>query len=117
MTNNSRRIKVFRQRFPAFECVPGCHDCCGPVTAASDEVAHLPVINESEYAAAPANLASPYLGDLGWEVYPARPLICRVVGTTPQLSCPNGRRPAALFDPRVEQQIFRFFANTRKLPL
>ncbi|MGR5432333.1 YkgJ family cysteine cluster protein, partial [Vibrio astriarenae] len=40
---NSQRIRFLRQRIPTFECVPGCHDCCGPVTASTEEMSRLPV--------------------------------------------------------------------------
>lgn len=38
----SDKIRYLRGRIPGFECVPGCHDCCGPVTASSEEMARLP---------------------------------------------------------------------------
>jgi len=43
MTSNSRKVQFFRAQIPAFECTPGCHDCCGPVTTSSEEMANLPV--------------------------------------------------------------------------
>lgn len=115
MNSNAQKIRFFRSRIPAFECVPGCHDCCGPVTAASDEAALLPVKSEPAHDAALGDFSCPYLGEKGCEVYSERPLICRIFGTTPQLVCPNGRRPAMLLDPDIEQQIFQFFESTRQV--
>jgi uncharacterized protein len=80
-------------------------------------MAQLPIVSETEHAAALAELSCPHLGDQGCKVYAERPLICRIFGTTPQLACPNGRRPTVLLDPHVEQQIFQFFANTRQVLL
>lgn len=117
MNSNTRKIRFFRSQIPSFECVPGCHDCCGPVTAASEEMALLPIKSEAEHASALAEFACPYLGDKGCEVYADRPLICRMFGTTPRLACPNGRRPSVLLDPQVERQIFQFFATTRQVLL
>jgi hypothetical protein len=113
MTSNSQKIKFFRQRIPAFECVPGCHDCCGPVTTSTDEMARLPRKSDQEHASALAELSCPHLGEKGCEVYEERPIICRLFGTTPQLVCPNGRRPDVLTDPKLEQQIQQFFRSTR----
>jgi len=113
MTRNSQKIRFFRERIPAFECISGCHDCCGPVTTSTDEMARLPVKSAAEHDAALANLSCPHLGINGCQVYAERPLICRLFGTTPRLACPNGRRPDRMIDPRIETKIFQFFAETR----
>lgn len=115
MTGNSQRIRFLRRRIPHFECIAGCHDCCGPVTASSEEVARLPVKSEREHALALAELSCPYLGDKGCQAYLERPLICRLFGTTERLPCPNGRAPEVMIDPRTEQQIYEYFAETRQV--
>ena len=115
MTPNSQTIRFLRRHIPAFECVPGCHDRCGPVTASSEEMAHLPIKSEAEHAAALAQLSCPHLGDTGCQVYAERPLICRLFGTTPRLVCPNGKRPETMIAPQIEQQIERYFAATRQV--
>lgn len=115
MTPNSQTIRFLRRQIPAFECEPGCHDCCGPVTASSEEMARLPVKSEKVHAAALAALSCPYLGDRGCQVYTERPLICRLFGTTPRLACPRGKRPDAMIEPPIEQQIYRYFAETRQV--
>jgi len=113
MSPNSQIIRFLRQRIPAFECEPGCHDCCGPVTASSEEMAHLPQKNDTEHAAALAALSCPHLGDSGCQAYAERPLICRLFGTTPRLACPNGKRPATMIEPDIERHVFRYFETTR----
>ena len=115
MTDDSQKIRFFRQRIPAFECQPGCHDCCGPVTTSSEEMARLPVVSDAAHDAALAGLSCPHLGSTGCRVYLERPLICRLFGTTPRLACPNGKRPAVMIDPAVEQQLFVFFNETRQV--
>jgi hypothetical protein len=115
MTPNSQTLRFLRQRIPTFECEAGCHDCCGPVTASSEEMARLPVKSEADHAAALAGLSCPHLGNTGCQVYAERPLICRLFGTTPRLACPNGRRPESMIDPRIEQRIDRYFAVTRQV--
>jgi len=97
--------------------VPGCHDCCGPITASSEEMARLPVISEATRDAALAELNCPHLGANGCQAYAERPLICRLFGTTPKLACPNGKRPEVMIDPRIEQQIHDYFADNRHVLL
>ncbi|MBI5040246.1 MAG: YkgJ family cysteine cluster protein [Gammaproteobacteria bacterium] len=114
MTSN-QTLHFLRRHIPTFECVPGCHDCCGPVTASSEEMARLPVKSDAAHAAALAELSCPHLGDKGCQVYAERPLICRLFGTTPRLVCPNGQRPEAMIEPRIEQQIHCYLAATRQV--
>lgn len=115
MTANSQTLRFLRQRIPAFECKPGCHDCCGPVTASSEEMARLPRKTAAEQALALAELSCPHLGAKGCQVYAERPLICRLFGTTPRLACPNGNRPETMVDADIEQQVYRYFAETRQV--
>lgn len=113
MSPDSQFLRFFRRRIPAFECEPGCHDCCGPVTASGEEMARLPVKSDAEHATALEAFSCPHLGDTGCQVYAERPLICRLFGTTPRLACPNGKRPAAMIEPGIERQIYRYFETTR----
>jgi hypothetical protein len=115
MLNISQKVKFFRRRIPSFECIPGCHDCCGPVTTSSYEISALPAKSEAEHDAALTNLSCPYLGSGGCTVYDDRPLICRLFGTTPRLPCPHGRQPAEMIDPLVEADIQAFFVSTRQV--
>jgi len=117
MTKNNRKIRFFREQIPAFSCKEGCHDCCGPVTASSDEVARLPEKSEQEHDAALAEFNCPYLGEQGCEVYEERPLICRLFGTTPKLACPNDCAPAEMISAKIEQKIYDFHAETRQVLL
>lgn len=117
MTKNNQKIRYFRDRIPTFSCKPGCHDCCGPVTASSEEMARLPLKSDAEHDEALAELSCPYLGKNGCEVYQERPLICRLFGTTPSLACPNACRPLQLTDPKTEAQIYKFHAQTRQVLL
>jgi Fe-S-cluster containining protein len=114
-TSNLHQLTFFRKRIPAFECEPGCHDCCGPVTTSSLEMARLPLKSEAEHDAALAALSCPHLGQQGCQVYDERPLICRMFGTTPRLACPRGKRPAHMLEPELERRLDRFFAATRQV--
>lgn len=115
MTPNFRKLQQLRERIPSFACVPGCHDCCGPVTASSEEMSRLPRLDDAVRDAALAELACPHLGEHGCTVYGERPLICRLFGTTPRLACPRGMAPAQMIDARTEREIHIFLVQTRQV--
>ncbi|MEQ1519267.1 MAG: YkgJ family cysteine cluster protein [Usitatibacteraceae bacterium] len=115
--DNLQKIHFFRERIPSFECVPGCHDCCGPVTASSEEMFELPVLDDAVHAAALAALDCVHLGREGCTVYADRPLICRLFGTTPRMVCPRGRGPRSMIDAQLDGQIHKFMAGTRQVLL
>ena len=110
----SRKIDRLRLQIPSFECVPGCHDCCGPVTASAEELSRLPEKSVAQHDAALANFDCVYLGPQGCEVYQQRPLICRLFGTTPRLACPRGMAPEVPIELEVERQVHTLIASTRQ---
>jgi hypothetical protein len=115
MSCTSRKIDQLRLQIPRFDCVPGCHDCCGPVTASSEEMARLPVKSDAAHEAALAELNCVHLGPQGCEVYAQRPLICRLFGTSKSLPCPHGRGPETPVEAQVERQVHRLIATTRQV--
>lgn len=115
MNNNREIIAYLRESIPVFECVKGCHDCCGPVTTSSEEMSRLPVKSDAEHEAALNEYNCVHLGPNGCEVYEERPLICRLFGTTPRMACPNGCRPTEMVDLKIERQVHYFIRNTRQI--
>jgi len=115
MYKNRDIIARLRERIPSFECVPGCHDCCGPVTTSPEEISRLPVKTDAEHQAALNGFRCVYLGPDGCKVYAERPLICRLFGTTLRMPCPNGRRPEDMVDSEAERQVHHYIANTRQV--
>jgi uncharacterized protein len=115
MKSNRDIVDRLRRNIPSFECVSGCHDCCGPVTTSSEEMSRLPVKTDAEHEAKLEELTCVYLGPAGCEVYAERPLICRLFGTTPNMPCPNGNRPEHMIDPAVEREVHHYIAHTRQV--
>ncbi|MFZ3152793.1 YkgJ family cysteine cluster protein [Pseudomonas sp.] len=115
MSCTSRRIDQLRLQIPSFACVPGCHDCCGPVTASSEEMSRLPVKSAAEHAAALAEYNCVHLGPQGCTVYDQRPLICRLFGTTPSLPCPRGQAPEQMIEAAVAKRVHQLIATTRQV--
>ena len=115
MYENRDIIARLRENIPTFECVPGCHDCCGPVTTSSEEMSRLPVKTDAEHEAALNDLRCVHLGPNGCTVYEERPLICRLFGTTPRMPCPNGRHPEIMIETDIEEGVHQYTANTRQV--
>ncbi len=115
MNDNREIIVRLRERIPTFECIPGCHDCCGPVTTSSEEMSRLPVRSDEEHEAALSELNCVHLGPNGCTVYGERPLICRLFGTTSALTCPNGCRPEHMVEPAIERDVHHYIATTRQV--
>ncbi|WP_298447080.1 YkgJ family cysteine cluster protein [uncultured Marinobacter sp.] len=115
MYRNRDIIARLREDIPTFECVPGCHDCCGPVTTSSEEMSRLPVKTDAEHEAALSDFNCVHLGPSGCTVYEERPLICRLFGTTPSMPCPRGRRPETMVDSKTERQVHHYIATTRQV--
>lgn len=109
------KIRFFRRRIPEFACIPGCHDCCGPVLASTEEMARLPPRSDAERDAAMQRWDCVHLGEQGCSVYQERPLVCRLFGTTPRLPCPHGRRPELMIDPDLDARIALFFRQARQV--
>ena len=115
MSCTARKIDHLRLQIPSFACVRGCHDCCGPVTASSEEMSRLPVKSDAEHEAALAEFNCVHLGPQGCTVYDQRPLICRLFGTTPSLPCPRGNGPEQMIEPALEKQVHNLIATTRQV--
>ncbi len=115
MSDNIEIVLRLREQIPVFKCVPGCHDCCGPVTTSSEEMSRLPVKSDAAHEAALQEYNCVHLGPKGCTVYEERPLICRLFGTTSTLPCPNGCRPDTMVDSEVEHRVHRYIANTRQV--
>lgn len=115
MSCKRETVRILREGIPSFECVAGCHDCCGPVTTSSEEMSRLPVKTDAEHALALEHYNCVHLGPNGCEVYQERPLICRLFGTTPRMPCPNGRGPEQMIEPKLERQIHHYIATTRQV--
>jgi Fe-S-cluster containining protein len=73
--------------------------------------------SDQEHDEALAQLNCPYLGEDGCKVYDERPLICRLFGTTPNMPCPEERRPEEIIDQKIELKIHNFLAETRQVLL
>lgn len=111
MTPLYQTIRMLGKCIPVMECVPGCHDCCGPVLATIDEIRRLPAKTSKQREAALDELNCVYLDSCGCQIYQDRPLICRLFGTTEKLPCPRGVKPLKVVARSVEDKIFSVLAK------
>lgn len=79
------------KQIPSFECIPGCHDCCGPVPMSKTELKAIKGVKRSPSV----KLSCPYECKKGCAIYEHRPLICRLFGAVndPLLKCHHGFMP------------------------
>lgn len=79
------RLNRIYARVPSFECKEGCHECCGPWSCEVSEYVNIrSYLRESGIPEKQATeLICPYVDSHGrCEIYPARPLLCRLFGAT-----------------------------------
>jgi uncharacterized protein len=96
-------------RIPTFDCIPGCHDCCGPVYGSREEIKKAPLLETWKGVSLEGCLSCPYVTSLGCGIYNDRPLICRIYGATedPRLQCPHGRGPERKLSIAETNEIWR----------
>jgi hypothetical protein len=89
---DSAKLAALYAQIPAFTCLPGCTDCCGPVPFQRREWARV----KDKRAAPDDRIDCPYECASGCAIYAQRPFMCRLFGATdePRLTCPHGCGPA-----------------------
>lgn len=89
---SNAKLQALYAAIPAFDCKPGCSDCCGPVPMAKPE---WQAVKMAKRAAGADCLSCVYLVDGKCSVYADRPYMCRLFGATVEakLACPHGCGP------------------------
>ncbi|MBW1982404.1 MAG: YkgJ family cysteine cluster protein [Deltaproteobacteria bacterium] len=102
------------QLIPDFMCTPGCHECCRSFGVPSQTKAEAERIKqfllERGRKPQPAQgTTCPYLTEEGCSIYPVRPLICRLYGTSVNYLCKEGVKPLRLLHEDEEAEIFHLY--------
>jgi hypothetical protein len=94
-----------RSQVPVMECAPGCHDCCGPVPLALEELARLPKKRKQDL------LTCRFLDSKGCTVYDERPMMCRLFGCSAEkmLRCPRGLKAPRLLSLEETHRIMQAY--------
>ena len=97
------KLKAFYNKIPAFKCIPGCTDCCGPVPFSKSE---WEAIKDKRGWDINKGIMCPYANS-GCDIYDQRPLICRIFGAAdhPMLKCPRGCGPKRKLTAKMARKI------------
>jgi len=107
---------------PRTKCPPGCAKCCGVILWTEEEDAAIRVYLAKRGRQMPKahGLHCPFLvgGKRRCGIYPVRPFICRLYGTTKTLYCAHGVKPERwLSDTELARIMGRLRGHTMMSPL
>lgn len=111
-------IKDIYELIPDFACADRCYECCRNFGVPSRTVVEDKRIKEflqerSMRQGEARGNTCPYLDeDLksgGCSIYPVRPLVCRLYGTSPNYLCTEGVRPVRILQEDEEEEIFHLY--------
>jgi len=111
-------IEHLYELIPDFMCSEGCYECCKKFGVPSRTQVEDQRIREylRAHGLQPGEVQGttcPYLNELlpegGCEIYPVRPLICRLYGTAPNYLCKKGVRPLRLLLEDEEEDILSHY--------
>ena len=99
---------------PDFICTKGCYECCKNFgvpsrTQVEDERVKAFLRKNSMQPGKAIGNTCPYLNETGCSIYPARPLICRLYGTSPNYRCRMEVAPLRMLHEDEEADIFHFY--------
>jgi hypothetical protein len=107
MTTKQRLAHLYK-RLPKVQCQGKCQEACGPVACSSAEAEIMRRHSGRPLTFDARTGRCNYLNEGGrCDVYPVRPLVCRIFGASEKLPCIWGCKPAApLLSERQEGQLF-----------
>jgi Fe-S-cluster containining protein len=105
--SEKEQLESLRRQIPAFACKPGCFACCGPVPWTKVEWDEIP----GRLHKKATKMVCPYASEKGCEIYEYRPLLCRLFGTVPKMTCPHGCRPLVMLSKTQEDEIMNQYQN------
>lgn len=99
---------------PDFQCADGCRECCKNFgvpsrTKVEDERVKAFLQKNSMKPGMAHGNTCPYLNETGCSIYPVRPLICRLYGTSPNYRCIMKVAPLRLLHEDEEAEIFHLY--------
>ncbi len=107
-------INDIYELIPDFYCTEGCHDCCQNFgvpsrTRVEDERVKAFLRKNSMQLGEAKGNTCPYLNETGCSIYPVRPLICRLYGTSPNYRCKMDVMPIRFLHEDEEEEIFHLY--------
>ena len=107
-------INDIYELIPDFHCTEGCHDCCQNFgvpsrTRVEDERVKAFLRKNSMQLGEAQGNTCPYLNETGCSIYPVRPLICRLYGTSPSYRCKMEVMPIRFLHEDEEEEILHLY--------
>ena len=111
-------IEDIYELIPDLICTEGCYECCRNFgvpsrTKVEDEHIKKFLRERSRLPGEAQGNTCPYLdeglAEGGCSIYPVRPLICRLYGTSPNYLCKMGVRPVSPLLEDEEEEIFHLY--------
>ena len=107
-------IEDLYELIPDFICPEGCHECCKSFgvpsrTRVEDERLREFLRAHSMQPGEAQGNTCPYLNERGCSIYPVRPFICRLYGTSPNYLCKMGVTPLRLMHEDEEEELFYLY--------
>ena len=110
------KITDLYELIPDFICTPGCHECCRsfgvPSRTQIEDERIKRFLREHQMPVGEAKGSTcPYLVEEGCSIYPVRPFICRLYGTSPNYKCKMDVAPLRLLHEDEEVEIFHLYRS------
>jgi len=111
-------IEDLYELIPEFICSESCYECCKNFgvpsrTKLEDERLKKFLEDNGMQPGEACGQTCPYLDETlpegGCSIYPVRPLICRLYGTSPNYLCKMGIRPVRPLGEDEEEEIFHLY--------
>jgi len=107
-------IEDLYKLIPVLQCTPGCTECCrrfGVPSRTEVENERIREFLKERHMEAKRRegTSCPYVSKEGCTIYPVRPLICRLYGTSPSYLCILGVSPVELLHEDLETEIFHLY--------
>ncbi len=101
---------------PDFQCLPGCTECCRSIGAPSrteleEKRIRAYIKKQGIRPGRRRDNSCPYVSEGGCAIYPVRPFICRLYGTSPNYLCKMGVRPVRLLHEDEEAEIWNLYRS------
>ncbi|SFM59789.1 YkgJ family cysteine cluster protein [Thermodesulforhabdus norvegica] len=99
---------------PRVPCPPGCITCCENFgvpsrTPVEDERIKAYLKEKGMSVKEATGTRCPYVTERGCSIYPVRPFICRLYGTSPNYMCIENYRPERLLSLEEEEELLHLY--------
>ncbi len=107
-------IEDLYKMIPSVPCPPGCITCCKNFgipsrTKIEDERIKEYLKKHNMKVGKAKGTTCPYVTEKGCSIYPVRPFICRIYGTSRNYLCIENYRPDRLLEPEEEEELFYLY--------